>query len=297
MKSWARRARRHLTGYLFIAPFLVLFTVFVVVPVLVAAGLSFTHFTILQPPEWRGLTNYKLLFMDDDVFLVALRNTLLFAAVAGPTGFILSFLFAWVIDQLSLRNAFALAFYAPSLTSGVAMSVVWLVFFSPDRYGYINNLLIDWGILTEPVPWNLDPRTILPVIIFISVWMSMGTGFLVFLAGLQTVPPELYEAAAMDGVRTRAQELWYVTLPLVKPQLLFGSISSIVASFAVFDVATAVAGLPSPDYSGHTIVSHLYDYAFIRFDMGYASAVAVVLFLLTFLLGRVSLRVFSSRGE
>lgn len=297
MKRWARRARRHLAGYLFIAPFLILFTVFVVAPVLIAAGLSFTHFTILQPPEWRGLTNYKLLFMDDDVFLLALRNTMLFAVVAGPTGFIFSFLFAWVIDQLSLRNAFALAFYAPSLTSGVAMSVVWLVFFSPDRYGHINNLLIGWGIMTEPIAWNLDPRTILPVIIFISVWMSMGTGFLVFLAGLQTVPRELYEAAAMDGVRTRAQELWYVTLPQLKPQLLFGSISSIVASFAVFDVATAVSGLPSPDYAGHTIVSHLYDYAFIRFDMGYASAVAVVLFLLTFLLGRVSFRAFSSRGE
>ena len=284
------------TGYLFLSPFLLLMTVFIILPVFIASGLSLSHFNMLQPPTFLGLNNFKLLFMDDDIFLISLRNTFIFAFITGPIGYIMSFLAAWVINQLKLRNAFALAFYAPSITSPIAMAVIWLYFFSGDRYGLINNVLINLGIINSPVLWNLDPATILPVIIIVSVWMSMGTGFLVFLAGLQNVPGELYEAAAIDGVRTRFQELLFITLPLVKPQLLYGAVTSIVGSFSVFEISVSIAGIPSPNYAGHTIVAHLYDYAFIRFQMGYASGIAIILFLLTFVMGRVAMRVLSS-GE
>lgn len=287
--------KRNKTGYLFLAPFLILFSIFILIPVIVAFSLSFTSYNMLQPPKFIGITNYKLLFMDDDIFLMALKNTFIFACITGPIGYIMSFLVAWVINGLKFRNAFSLAFYAPSITSGVAMSVVWLYFFSGDRYGFINNILINLGILTEPVIWNLNPDTILPVIIIVSVWMSMGTGFLVFLAGLQNVPYELYEAGKIDGIRNKGQELVYITLPMMKPQLLFGSVNSIVSSFGVFDIAVSIAGMPSPNYAGHTIVAHLYDYAFIRFQMGYASAIAIILFLLTFSLGRIVMKIFSTR--
>lgn len=287
--------KRYWIAYAFLAPFLILFGVFLILPVIVAAGLSLTNFNMLQPPQWLGLNNFKFLFMDDDVFLKALQNTFIFACITGPIGYLMSFFVAWVINQLKLRSAFALAFYAPSITSAIAMSVVWLYIFSGDRYGLINNVLINLGVLAEPVIWNKDPATILPVIIIVSVWMSMGTGFLVFLAGLQNVPRELYEAGDIDGIKNKFQQLWYITLPMVKPQLLFGAVTSIVRSFAVFEIAISIAGIPSPNYAGHTIVTHLYDYAFIRFQMGYASAVAVILFALTFFLGRLSFRFFASR--
>lgn len=292
--KWALFWKKYGAGYLFLAPFLILFILFVLVPVLTAFGMSFTNYNIIQPAKWAGINNYRILLTDDDVFLIALKNTLFFAVVTGPIGFFASFIFAWVIDQLKFRNAFSLAFYAPSLTSGVAMSVVWLVFFSSDRYGYINNFLINSGIINEPILWNLNPETILPVVIIVTVWMSMGTGFLVFLAGFQNMPASIFEAGAIDGIKNRFQELFYLTIPSMKPQLLFGAITSIVTSLAVFDIAAAIAGMPSPNYAAHTIVAHLYDFAFIRFDMGYASAVAVILFLLTFILGRVSMKIFSS---
>jgi len=285
------------TGYLFLAPFIILFTIFVIVPFFVSLGLSFAYYNMLEPPEWIGLDNYKLLFLEDDVFLIGVKNTLIFAFVTGPIGYLASFFAAWVINELHARKFFSLAFYAPSITSGIAMSVIWLYIFSPDRYGLINNLLIKLGFLTatEPILWTSNPETIMPVIIIISIWMSMGTGFLVFLAGLQNMPGELYDAANIDGVKNVFQKLWYITLPMMKPQLLFGAVNSIVNSFNVFGVATTVAGFPSPDYAGHTIVAHLYDYAFIRFEMGYASAIAVFLFVLTFLLGRICMKVFSSK--
>lgn len=287
--------KRHGAGYLFLLPFLLLFTIFIVIPVFVSLFTSLTNYNMLQPPNWAGLTNYKLLFLDDQVFITALSNTLIFALITGPIGYIMSFIAAWVINQLKMRNAFSLAFYAPSITSGIAMSVVWMYFFSGDRYGLFNNILINIGIISEPVLWNMDPKYILGVIILISIWMSMGTGFLVFLAGLQNVPREYYEAGAIDGIKNKFQELFYLTLPMVKPQLLFGAINAIVASFGVFDIAVSVAGMPSPNYAGHTIVAHLYDYAFIRFQMGYASAVAMFLFLMTFILGRVVMKLLSSR--
>ncbi|HBM81126.1 MAG: sugar ABC transporter permease [Clostridiales bacterium] len=291
-KKWWKK---YYVGYLFLLPFVVLFVIFVIIPVLVALGTSFTNYNMLQRPKWIGLTNYKLLFLDDDVFLIALKNTFVFACITGPIGYFMSLFAAWVINQLRFRKGFALAFYAPSITSGVAMSVVWLYFFSGDRYGLINNILINFGIIKEPILWTMDAKYIMPVIIVISIWMSMGTGFLVFLAGLQNIPKELYEAGAIDGIKNKFQELVYITLPMMKPQLLFGAINSVVGSFGVFDIAVSVAGMPSPNYAAHTIVAHLYDYAFIRFEMGYASAISMVLFCITFVFGRLLMKLLSSK--
>lgn len=300
-ESFSTRAKRFFKknwiGYAFLLPFVILFTVFTVAPVITAIGLSFTDYNMMQDPNYVGLNNYKLLFLDDEVFRISISNTVKFAVITGPIGYLLSFFAAWVINQLKCKRAFALAFYAPSITSGIAMSKIWLIAFSGDRLGYINSFLLNRGFIDEPIQWSTDPTYILGVVMFIQLWMSMGTGFLVFLAGLQNMDRSLYEAAAVDGVKNKFQQLIYITLPAMKPQLLFGAINSITSGFAVFDVAVSVAGMPSPNYSAHTIVAHLYDYAFIRFQMGYASAVAVVLFLITFILGKVVMRALSSKDE
>ena len=292
-----RFLRRNATGYIFLAPFLILLFIFVVVPVGVSVVLSFTNYNMLQPPKFVGLENYMSLILNDDVFLIALKNTFVFALLIGPIGYFMSFLMAWILDTMKARNLFSIAFYAPSITSAVAMTVVWLYFFSPDWYGMVNNALTELGLITEPILWNADPRYIMPVVVLISVWMSMGNGFLVFLAGLQNLPDEVFEQARIDGVGSRFQELFYMTLPMMKPQLLFGAINAIVASFSVFDIAVQFAGMPSPNYAAHTLVAHLFDHAFIRFEMGYASAVSVVLFLITFSLGKLCTFLLRSDDE
>lgn len=292
---WSRFWRKNGPGYGMLAPFYFFFFLFVIIPVLFAVGLSMTNYNMMEAPSFTFLTNYKLLIMDDDEFLIALKNTFVFACISGPISFLMSFVMAWVINQVKCRDAYSLAFYAPSITSGVAMSTVWLYFFSSDSYGLINNALLKVGIIDSPVLWNQDSATILPVVIFISIWMGMGTGFLTFLAGFQNLDASLYEAASIDGIRNEFQKLIYITWPMMKPQLLFGAINAIVSSFGVFDIAVAFAGMPSPNYAAHTLVTHLYDYAFIRFEMGYASAVAVVLFVITYTLGRIVTRIFTPK--
>lgn len=280
-KTWTEMKRNKIS-YLLLAPFLILFTVFTIIPIITSVALSFTYYNIIESPNFVGLSNYRLLFVDDDIFLKAIGVTFTLAFVTGPLGYILSFLLAWFITQVpqKFRFFYTLCFYTPSVTSAVAMSVVWLYFFAGDRKGLLNHFLIKLGILNEPYLFLQNVDSIVPVIIFVSLWMSMGIGFLAFLAGLQNVPKELYEAGKIDGIRFRWQELWYITLPSVKPQLLFGAVMQVVQSLQIFDVSTQLVGFPSPLYAGHTILSHLHDYAFIRFEMGYASAIAVVLFLI-----------------
>lgn len=288
---------RHGVGYIMISPFYLLFFLFVVFPVITAVGLSFTNYNMFQKAEFVFLDNYISLFLNDSIFWTAVKNTFIYALIVGPVGFFVSFIVAWILNQMKFRSLFALAFYAPSICSSVAMSSVWLYFFSSDQYGLLNNILSDLGIIDDPILWTSDPKYILGVIIFIAIWMSMGTGFLVFLAGLQNADKTLYEAGAIDGIQNKWQELKYLTLPQMKPQLLFGAITAITNSFSVFDVAVSVAGMPSPSYAGHTIVAHLYDYAFIRFQMGYASAIATVLFVITFILGRIIMHKLSETPE
>ncbi len=282
---------------LFFLPFAVLFTLFVLAPVAQSAFYSLTNYDLLNRKDFVGFNNYKQLFLNDEIFLLALKNTLVFSCIAGPVSYILSFIMAWILNDLKGRTAFALAFYAPSITSGAAMGAIWLYFFSPDSYGLINNALMRLGLISSPILWSQDVDLILPVCIFIQIWMGMGTGFLVFMAGLQNVNQELYEAAAIDGVNSRFAQLYYVTLPQMKPQLLFGAINTISSSFGVFDIITSFAGFPTSNYAGHTLVAHVYDYAFLRYEMGYASAVSVVLFLITFLFGKLVMFLLTDKDE
>lgn len=288
--------KKHKWGYLFLAPFMTLFIVFTVAPVLTGIYLSFTYFNVLQPAKWIGLTNYRLLFLEDDIFLKSLHVTVVFAVMTGPVGFLLSFVMAWLINQVKVRIIYMVAFYAPSL-SGIGMASIMRIFFSNDRYGYLNNWLINLGILDEPFPWLADIDTMLGVVIIVQLWMSMGPGFLAFLAGLQQIDEQIYEAGKVDGVRNRLQELFFLTLPLVKPQLVFGAVMAIVGAFSMFDISVGLVGFPSPQYAAHSIMAHLYDYAFLRFEMGYAAAISVIMFIMMYGLSTLFRKMLSTKGE
>lgn len=290
-RGLTNRQRHNVVGYLFMSPFLISFLLFTIIPVVTAIILSLTNYNMIESPRFIGLSNYRLLLMDDSEFMTALKNTMVFAFISGPLSFLGSFVMAVLINNLKkFRNLFSLLFYAPTLVSGVAISVVWLYFFNGDRYGLINNFLIRLGLISDPIQWTSNTSVVLWVVIIVSVWTSMGVNFLTFLAGLQNVPQDMYEAGKIDGIKNNFQELIYLTLPVMKPQLLFATINMVTGAFGVFDIAVSIAGMPSPDYAAHTIVAHLYDYGFIRFEMGYASAVAVILFLISYLAGRLFTR-------
>ncbi|REE56452.1 multiple sugar transport system permease protein [Paenibacillus taihuensis] len=273
-----KRVKMYKEAYFMLAPFTLLFVTFTIVPILAALYFSFTSFNMLQKPEWVGAANYTRLFFTDDVFLIAVKNTLLFAFITGPIGYLLSFMFAWFINDLGpkLRSVLTLIFYAPSLAGNVFF--IWLYLFSGDAYGFANSKLMSYGIIKEPILWLTDPKYNFTIVVLVIIWLSMGAGFLAFIAGLQTVDTSLNEAGVIDGIQNRWQELWYITIPQMVPQLLFGAVMTIATSFAVGYQSMALTGFPSTDYSTHTIVLHLLDYGAIRFEMGYASAIAVVLF-------------------
>ncbi|RXZ84035.1 sugar ABC transporter permease [Paenibacillaceae bacterium] len=281
--------KRHKLSYLFLAPFLLLFIFFTIIPIFTSIALSFSYYNMIESPRFIGLSNYRLLFVDDDIFLKAIGITFNFAIITGPVGYVMAFMLAWLISQVPVKYRFfyTLCFYTPSITSATAMSVVWLYLFAGDRKGLINYWALKLGLIQEPYMFLQNVNSIVPVIIIVSLWMSMGIGFLAFLAGLQNVPKDLYEAGAIDGIRFKLQELWYITIPSVKPQLLFGAVLQVVFSLQVFDVSVQLVGIPSPLYAGHTILTHLFDYAFIKFEMGYASAIAVVLFMMMLGLNRL----------
>lgn len=273
-----KQAVKHKTLYLFLAPFALLFTIFVVAPVVISIFFSFTYFNVLEPARFVGFQNYINLFLSDDVFLIALRNTFILAAITGPIGYIASFLFAWFIYELPryIRAFVTLVFYAPTISGSVFL--IWSLIFSGDAYGFANAFLMQWGIINEPQLWLTNPDLMMPVIIIVVLWMSLGAGFLAFIAGLSTIDPAQYEAGLIDGIKNRWQELWYITLPNMKGMLMFGAVLAITTSFAVGDVTAQLAGFPSTDYAVHTVVNHLVDYGSLRFEMGYASAIATVLF-------------------
>ncbi|MEK4434733.1 carbohydrate ABC transporter permease [Paenibacillus sp. FSL K6-2862] len=284
MKSWwswklqEMKASKH--SYVLLAPYMILFTMFTVIPVVISIILSFTYFNMLEFPRFIGWQNYTRLFLEDDVFLIAIKNTLLFAIITGPISYIACFVCAWIINELTpkWRAFMTLIFYAPSISGNVYF--IWLMIFSGDRYGIANGLLIRWGFLLEPIQWLKTEAYIMPILILVQLWLSLGTGFLAFIAGLQTVDRTLYEAGAVDGVKNRWQELWYITLPSMRPQLMFGAVIQLTTSFAVADVSIALAGFPSVNYAAETVVTHLIDFGTTRFEMGYASAIATVLFMI-----------------
>ncbi len=286
----------HKTCYAFLAPYALIFILFYVVPVIVSITYSFTYFNVLQPARFIGLQNYINLLLADDVFLTAVKNTFLIAAITGPIGYIMAFIFAWLIHELprAIRALAVLIFYAPTISGQVYL--IWSFIFSGDAYGYANAWLTDFGIIDEPVLWLTNPEYMIPVILIVMLWLSLGSGFLSFVAGLNTIPEDQYEAGYVDGIKNRWQELWYITLPNMKSMLMFGAVMAITQAFNTADVTMNLCGFPSTDYAARTVVTHLIDYGSYRFEMGYASAIATVLFLAMFLCNKFIQKALSRLG-
>lgn len=272
--------------WLFLAPYYLLFFTFIIVPVIVAIWLSFTDFNVIQFPTFIGLRNYVSLLTQDATFMrYVLPNTLLFALVVGPGGYFLAFFMAWILAQIphKPRTVLALALFSPSMTAGVAMSVLWRVIFSGDSSGHINALLLRVGLITDPIQFLQSPDYLMPIMILVTLWSSMGVGFLAMLSGILNINPEMYEAAYIDGLKNRFQEVFYVTIPSMRPQMLFGAVMAIVATFQAGAIGVELSGAnPTPQYAGQLMVNHIEDFGFTRFEMGYAAAVSVVLLIVVY---------------
>ncbi len=278
--AWTiKEIKRNWVAYLMVAPYMLIFTCFTILPVALSILLSFTDFNLLEMPNIVWFDNYIRLFLDDDIFLTAAQNTLIFAAIVGPVSYFMSLLIAWFINELSpkIRAIVTLIFYAPSISGQVYL--VWKTLFSSDAYGWANAWLVQLGIISKEIAWFENADYVMPLCIVVALWTSLGTAFLSFIAGLQGIDKAQYEAGAVDGIKNRWQELWYITLPNMKPQLMFGAVMSITSSFGFGGVVTALCGFPSVDYAAHTIVHHLEDYGSQRFEIGYSSTIAVILFI------------------
>ncbi len=289
--------KRYKVGYFMIIPFMVLFFIFTIIPVAASLLVGFTDYNMLEVPNWVGLDNYITLFLDDDLFITALKNTVIFAVLTGPTSFILSFVVAWFINELSprTRSIVTLIFYAPSISGGAF--TIFQYIFASDSYGLVNGWLLKFGFIDSPILFFTDVNYIVPLCVAISLWMSLGTSFLSFVAGLQGIDRAQFEAAAVDGITNRWQELWYVTLPNMKPQLMFGSVMAITGSFGYGAMVTALAGNPSTDYVAYTISHHIEEYGGARMEIGYSSAISFVLFLIMISANMFVAKLLSKVGE
>lgn len=279
-------------SYTMILPFLIVFFLFTLLPILSAIVLSFSNFNMLELPRFVGWLNYKRLLLEDDVFLIAFKNTLVFAFINGPISYIMAFVMAWIINEMpkKFRVFMTVVFYAPSVSGNVYF--LWKYLFSGDVYGLVNGLLVRIGFLKEPILWFQDPKYNLSIIIVIQLWLSLGVSFLAFIAGFQSIDKAQYEACAIDGVKNRFQELWYITIPNMKEMLLFGAVMQIAATFSVGAITQELAGgYMSVQYSTLTIVNHMTDYGMVRYEMGYASAIAVILFIMVLITKKIIFRV------
>ena len=293
MQKMGRQKSKTIFSYAMMFPYLFFFLFLTVIPIISSVILSFTHFNMLQAPRFVGLENYLNLFLDDDIFLIAIRNTVALALITGPFGYVMSFIFAWMINELgkTLRTMLTIVFYGPSIATNMFM--IWLFIFSGDSYGLLNGWMLRFGLIKEPIVWLQDARYTTIAVVVVMVWMSMGAGFLAFIAGLQTTDKSLAEAGAIDGIHNRWQELWLITVPQMGPQLMFGAVMAIAASFSTGYISMEITGFPSVDYSTHTIVTHVYDFGYVRFEMGYASAIAVILFIIVVLTKQLISKVLS----
>lgn len=287
-------------AYIFSIPYIVFFFIFIILPIILAMLLSFTSFDMVSRPKWIGLNNFSYLLTSDSEFMrYILPNTIKFAVIVGPGGYLLSFIMAWSLAQLPhrLRTVLAVILYLPSLTAGVTMSVIWKVFFAGDESGYLNYLLLELGWIAEPIAFLQSPNYLFTIMVIVTLWGSMGVGFLAMLAGVLNVDRELYEAAHIDGLKSRFQEIIYITIPSMKPQMLFGAVMAIVTAFSTGAIGVQLSGSnPTPNYSGSLIVNHIEDYGFIRYDMGYGAALSVVLLIIIYLFSKIAYKIFGDKG-
>lgn len=296
-KKSQRKVKQQGIAWAFVLPYLSVFCVFTILPVLVSIFFSFTDFNMLETPSFIGMANYTRMFLQDDIFIKSIGNTFILAMVTGPLGYIICLLFAWFINELRpvARAIVTLIFYAPSISGNMAL--VWQAVFSGDAYGYLNGFLMNTGLISSPVIWLKDERYILTLVAIVALWSSLGTSFLTFIAGFQGVDKSYYEAGAIDGITNRWQELWYVTLPLMRPQMLLSAVLSITSAFGVGTIVTQLAGFPSTNYAAHTIINHLQDYGTTKYELGYASAIATILFLIMVLSNLVIRRLIAKVGS
>jgi len=299
-KSKAVKEKQRI-AYLFVFPYVLMFTIFIIIPVIAAIVLSFTYFDAVRFPSWVGFENYINILTNDEVFMQhVIPNTLKYAIIVGPGGYILSFLLAWVLSQLTpkIRTVLALIIYSPSLTSGITMAVLWRVIFAGDNSGYLNSILLSLGLIVEPLIWLQSKEFLLTIMIIVTLWSSMGVGFLAVLAGILNVNQELYEAGYIDGIKNKFQEMLYITIPSIKPQMLFGAVMAIVGTFSSSGIGVALSGSnPTPQYAGQLIVNHIEYYGFNKYEMGYAAALSVILLLVVYLFSRVAFKLFGSKDE
>jgi multiple sugar transport system permease protein len=276
----------------FVFPYWFLFFVFIVIPVVAAIGLSFTFFNSIQNPTFVGINNYIELITLDTVFMrYVLPNTLRFAFIVGPVGYALSFMVAWMLSHLpkTPRTILAIIFYSPSLTAGVAMAAMWRIIFSGDAQGYLNAIMLDLGLIVEPIQFLQNPDMLMTIMIVVSLWSSIGVGFLAMLAGMLNVDRTLYEAAYIDGIKNWFQEIIYVTIPSMKPQLIFGAVMAVVGTFQAGAIGVALSGTnPTPNYAGQLIVNHIEDFGFLRYMMGYAASISVILLLMVYVISKIT---------
>ena len=275
-----------------LAPFLLLFIVFYAIPVVMSLPIGFTDFDMVNSPNFVGFENFETLFLEDDVFLKSIRITLVFAIFTGPVSYALCFILAWLINELhpTLKTIFTLIFYAPSLAN---IYPTWQLILSGDANGFLNSTLISMGVIGSAKQWLTDTNYILTVVIIVQLWLSLGAGFLSFRAGFQGIDRSMYEAGAIEGIKNRWQELIYITLPSMGPQLMFAAVMTIVSSFTAGTVAQNLVGFPSTDYAAHTLMSHATDYGWTRFEMGYASAICMVLFIAMLVTNNVIRKILS----
>lgn len=301
IRGTLREMRANYMAYLFIAPFMICFAIFVVGPVVSATLLSFTSYDSIQAPRFIGFQNFiKMLTQDVVLMKYVIPNTIVFAVVVGPIGYALQFMLAWLIIQAPkhTKKAYIMAIYTPSIAGGVLISVVWAVFFSSDRLGYLNDILLNLGVINTAVAWTQDKAYLLLIMILVTLWGSMGVGFLSLFAGMQNVDPQLYEAGKIDGIKSPLQELFYLTIPSMKPQMLFSAVMAIVNSLKAGSIGVQLSGQnPTPNYAGQLIQSHIEDYGFARFELGYATALSFMLMLIIYILTKVCFRFLGSKGD
>lgn len=301
MKSTWKQVKSSWVAYALIAPFMICFCIFIVGPVLSATVLSFTSYDSIQPPKFTGLDNFvKMLTQDVVLMKYVIPNTLVFAVVVGPVGYALQFALAWMINKAPKKTSrpYIMAIYAPSIAGGVLISVVWQVFFSSDQLGYLNDFLLNLGVINTPVAWTQDKNWLLPIMIIVTLWSSMGVGFLSLFAGMQNVDEQLYEAGKIDGITSPLQELFYITIPSMKPQMLFSAVMAIVNALKSGSIGVQLSGQnPTPNYAGQLIQSHIEDYAFARFELGYATALSFMLLVVTYILSQICFKFLGTKED
>jgi multiple sugar transport system permease protein len=285
--------------FFLLLPYGLLFLTFIAIPIAIAIGLSFTYFDVINKPNFAGLQNYIVLITQDEAFLkFVLPNTFKYALIVGPGGYVLSFLLAWMLAQIQRvpRTILSLAIYTPSMLGNVFIGVIWKSVFSGDQRGIFNHLLMQLDVIDQPIQFLLSPDYIMNIMIFVSLWSSMGIGFLAMISGILNINEELYEAAYVDGMKNRFQEIIYITIPSMKPQMLFGAVMAIVNAFNMGWIGVTLSGQnPTPGLAGQLITNHIDDYGFIRYEMGYAAAVSVVLLLIVTLFSKAAHGLFGEK--